>query len=66
MANAIAEFLGKVFGTYFLIYPILYFVYNWFIVQIGYAQYQIPGFWVGMAGFFLIMVAKNTLKGIFK
>lgn len=66
MANALAEFFGKIFGTYFLVYPVLYFVYNWFITEIGYVQYQIPGFWTGMAGFFLVIVTKNTLKGVFK
>jgi len=58
-----AHIIGAIFGTYFLVYPILYFVYNYFIEAIGYAQYQIPGFWVGMAGFFLFNVIKNTLKG---
>ena len=58
--------LGRLFGTYFLVYPVIYFVYNWFIVQMGFAQYQIPGFWVGMAGFFLLIVAKNLIKGVSK
>jgi drug/metabolite transporter superfamily protein YnfA len=58
---SIAEFFGKVFVSYFLVYPVIYFVYNWFIQEINYIQYQIPGFWVGMAGFFLIIVTKNIL-----
>ncbi len=61
-----AHYMGAIFGTYFLVYPIIYFVYNWFIQEIGFEQYQIPGFWIGMAGYLLFNVAKNTLKGIFK
>ena len=58
--------LGHLFGTYFLVYPVIYFVWNYFIAEINFSQYQIPGFWVGMAGFFLFNFTKNTLKGIFK
>ena len=61
MANKIAYYLGAIFGTYFLVYPVLYFAYNWFITEIGYAQYQIPGFWVGMVGYLLFNFAKNTI-----
>ena len=56
-----AETIGALFGTYFLVYPVIYFVYNWFISEIGYVQYQIPGFWVGMAGYLLFNLAKNTI-----
>ncbi len=56
-----AFYLGALFGTYFLVYPVIYFVYNWFIQEIGYAQYQIPGFWVGMAGYLLFNMVKNSI-----
>jgi ABC-type dipeptide/oligopeptide/nickel transport system permease component len=56
-----AQIFGALFGTYFLVYPAIYFVYNWFISEIGYIQYQIPGFWVGMAGFLLFNLVKNSI-----
>ena len=65
-AQNLAFILGKLFGNYFLVYPVLYFVYNYFVGEIGFSQFQIPGFWVGMAGFFLANIAVSFLKGIFK
>jgi hypothetical protein len=56
-----AEIIGRLFGMYFLVYPVIYFVYNWFISEIGYIEYQIPGFWVGMAGFLLFNIVKNLI-----
>jgi hypothetical protein len=56
-----AEIIGRLFGMYFLAYPVIYFVYNWFISEIGYIEYQIPGFWVGMAGFLLFNIVKNLI-----
>jgi hypothetical protein len=56
-----AEIIGRLFGMYFLVYPVIYFVYNWFISEIGFIQYQIPGFWVGMAGFLLFNIVKNLI-----
>lgn len=61
-----AQILGAFFATYFLVYPVLYFAYNWFIVEIGYPQYAIPGFWVGMVGYLLFNFAKSNIKGFFK
>lgn len=59
--NEFAFVLGQIFGTYFMVYPVLYFVWNFFIVEIGFSQYAIPDFWVGMAGFFIFNIAKNIL-----
>jgi hypothetical protein len=62
-----AKTLGGLFGVFFVMYgifyPVIYFVYNFFISGIGFPQYQIPDFWVGMAGFFILIVVKNILFG---
>ena len=63
MAHKLAGIFVAFFGTYFLVYPVLYFIWNFFIVGINYPQYRIPDFWVGMAGYFIFNVIKNTLKG---
>lgn len=64
--KSLAVIVGAVFGTYFLVYPVFYFVYNWFIAQVGYPQYVIPGFWVGMAGYFLFNILRSMIRGFFK
>lgn len=63
MAKSLGRTFGAVFATYFIVYPVIYYVYNYFIVGMGYPQYQIPGFWLGMAGFFLFTFIKNIFKG---
>ena len=62
----LAFLFGIALGYYFVLYPTLYFVYNYFVSEIGLSQFQIPGFWVGMAGFYLINVTTSFLKRIFK
>ena len=59
-----ARNLGILFGIYFLVYPIIYFTYNYMSTELGYSQYNIPGFWFGMLGFFLFSIVKSliTLK----
>jgi hypothetical protein len=54
--------LGAIFATYFMLYPIVYFVYNWFIVEIGFSQYAIPSFWVGMAGLYLLLIVRRFFR----
>ena len=61
---SVAELLGKIFGVYFLVYPLIYFAWNFFIAGIGFPQYIIPGFWVGFAGFVIFNVITSTLKRI--
>ena len=58
--------LGKIFGTYFMVYPIIYFAWNFAIEGAGFSQYKIPGFWVGMAFFLVFILVFNTLKRLFK
>ena len=60
--KSLSHILGVLFATYFIIYPIMYFVWNFFIVETGFPQYAIPGFWVGMAGYFIL----KMFLGIFK
>jgi hypothetical protein len=61
MAELLGTLMGKLFATYFILYPIIYFVYNWFIAELGFPQYAIPGFWVGFVGFLLFNLVKNTV-----
>lgn len=53
--------LGQLFGVYFLVYPVIYFGWNFFITGIDFPQYAIPDFWVGMVGYLIFNVVKNTL-----
>jgi ABC-type dipeptide/oligopeptide/nickel transport system permease component len=62
----LAFVLGKIFGTYFMMYPIIYFAWNFAIEGAGFSQYKIPGFWIGMAFFLVFNIAFNTLKTLFK
>lgn len=55
--------VGYAVGMYFMVYPIIYFAYNYAAVGFGYPQYQIPDFWIGMAGFFLLDVLRRFLHG---
>jgi hypothetical protein len=59
MTHKIAHLLG----IYFVAYTIIYLLWNYFVQGIGFAEYQIPGFWIGMAGFALLNAAKNIIKG---
>jgi hypothetical protein len=61
-----AFILGAIVGTYFIVYPVFYFAWNWFIVEIDFPQYQIPGFWVGMVGYLIFNFALSIIRGIFK
>ncbi len=63
---SISRALTLIVGTYFIVYPVFYFVYNFFIEGIGFPQYQIPGFWVGMAGYMVFNLIKNSIKSIFR
>lgn len=60
-AKVIAALLGRIFGIYFIAYPIIYFGYNFIVESTGFSQYKIPGFWFGMLGFLVIMLVKNTI-----
>jgi len=62
----VAELLGKIFGVYFMGYPLIYFAWNFFIAGIGFPQYIIPGFWIGFAGFFIFDVFTATLERIIR
>lgn len=66
LGQAFGALIVAVFATYFLIYPAIYFVWNFAIEGIGFSQYKIPDFWVGMAFFFIFNVTKNIIKGVFK
>ena len=60
------KLLGVIFGVilvnYFMLYPVIYFAWNWGIVVVGFPQFAIPGFWIGMVGFFLFNMVKGLLK----
>jgi len=60
-AQVIVFVLGKLFGLYFMVYPIVYFGYNYIVESVGFPQYAIPGFWLGMLALVLIMLVKNTI-----
>jgi len=62
MAKFLGAFIVIVIASYFIIYPIIYFTYNYFIVAIGFPQYIIPGFWIGMLGYFLLRCFIAILK----
>ena len=59
--QAMAELLGKLFGIYFMFYPIVYFGYNYIVESVGFSEYKIPGFWIGMLGLLLIIMTRNVL-----
>ena len=65
-AYALGSLFGALLVTYFVFYPIIYFAWNFAIEGIGFPQYQIPDFWVGMVLFLLFNFAKNNIKGMFK
>ena len=59
MSHAIGYLLGAFFMVYFVLYPIIYFGWNWAVSLAGIPQYAIPGFWTGMLFFFLALLVKN-------
>ena len=61
-----SELIGRFFALYAIIYPIIYFGYNYMAETLGFSQYMIPGFWFGMLGFILFNIAKSQLKSLFK
>lgn len=65
-AEIIGRLIGGLFVTYLVFYPVIYFAWNFAIEGIGFPQYQIPDFWVGMVLFLLFNLTKNTIKGVFK
>ena len=60
MVDKIYFVLGRQFGIYFLVYPVIYFAWNFFTIGIGFPQYAIPDFWVGMVGYFLFNILKHN------
>lgn len=70
MENSKAAKLGKLFGTilvniiftFFIIYPIIYFSWNWFVELANIPRYAIPGFWTGMLGFWIIKFVIALLR----
>lgn len=53
------ETFANLFVTYFILYPIMYFGYNFLVSNLDMAEYRIPGFWLGMLGFYLIILSRN-------
>ena len=62
MAYILGSLAGLILARYFVLYPIIYFIYNWFIEAAGFPQYVIPGFWIGMAGFAILTVISSLFK----
>jgi len=62
MSKDIAFIMGALFATYFIVYPILYFAYNYVITGLGYPQYIISDFWLGMVCYFIF----NIITGGFR
>jgi hypothetical protein len=63
---SIAFLLGALFARYFLQYPIVYFGWNYLVEYAGYANYKIPGFWVGMLALFVLMMIKSFFIRVVK
>jgi len=60
--SSIGYILGQIFGLYFIIYPILYFGYNYIAEVMQFTQ--IPGFWVGMLGFYILRLFVVVIRRI--
>lgn len=58
-----AHFIGAIFATYFMVWPVMYFGWNFMMDTINKPEYYIPGFWTGMGFYFLFIIAKNSIFG---
>jgi len=66
IAQVLGHICGAAFVTYFVVYPILYFVWNFGIEGVGFPEYKISNFWAGMAIFAVVIISKNILTGEIK
>lgn len=61
--KSIAYYIGVIFATYFIVWPVIYFGWNFMMDVTNTPQYYIPGFWLGMGFYFLFNIAKNSIFG---
>lgn len=47
--------------VYFVMYPIFYFGFNHVVESVGYSQYAIPSFWLGMLALLVIRIGKSLI-----
>lgn len=58
--------LNKLILTYAVLYPIIFFGWNFVVNGFGHPEMVIPGFWLGMVAYALFNIFINTVvKRIF-